>query len=294
MKRLYILWMGILLILAATHLRAQVVFNATNFPDANFRQWLKDNFRSYGFTTEGVTVSAANLNSITSINCSSGTNISNLKGIEYFTQLNELWCGSNYLTTTPNFTKNTKLTALGFSGNMGSLDLSRNTNLTELLVTGENLTMLNLSYNTKLQKLTLQKTSLAQLDLSKNTALIYLKLYTSNLSLTSLDLSKNTELIYLYLPTEVTSIDLSKCTKLKALYGTGSKLTSLKLGANSSIEFISFNNSFFHIFGICPLFKFFRCSDCNSLTMIEQAYSVAIFSFVHVMSNQNNRAALLV
>ena len=263
MKRLYILWMGILLILAATHTHAQVVFNATNFPDANFRQYLKDNFSSYGFTTEGVTVSAANLQSIQSINCLYKS-IANLKGIEFFTKLTNLNCSGNKLTaldvtrntaltylscsnndlTALDVTRNTALTYLSCSNNdLTALDVTRNTNLETLYASGTFSTV-NLNYNTKLKYLFLSNTkALTELDLTKNTALISLRLWDG--ILTSLNLSKNTNLKYLNLDgtRNITSLDLTKCTKLQAISMSYSYLTSVQLGANSLIEYINFTNS---------------------------------------------------
>ena len=170
---------------------ADVVFDETNFPDANFRQYLKDNFSSKGFTTEGVTITTANLNSITSINCSSKS-IASLKGIEYFTALTSLDCSYNQLTEL-NMTQNAdvktlncyrnQLTALNVTGctaltqlkcdvnKLTELDVSTNTALIELICGSNQLTELNMTRNTKLSWLNCQLNKLTELDMTKNTAL---------------------------------------------------------------------------------------------------------------------------
>ena len=69
-----------------------VEVDATNFPDANFRQWVLDNI-----TDGSTTLTAAKIANQTAI-IVPGENIASLKGIEYFTELNTLWCYRNQLT----------------------------------------------------------------------------------------------------------------------------------------------------------------------------------------------------
>ena len=66
--------------------------NEANFPDATFRQWVKDSLaggKDYMTQVE--------VESITSINVR-GLGVSTLIGIEHFSALKELYCGSNQLT----------------------------------------------------------------------------------------------------------------------------------------------------------------------------------------------------
>ena len=84
--------------------------NETNFPDANFRNWLK----SQSFGSDGV-LTDAEIANVTSINVSgtssSPGNITNLEGIEFFTALTELTCSYNQITSL-DVSKNTKLNTL--------------------------------------------------------------------------------------------------------------------------------------------------------------------------------------
>ena len=100
-----------------------VVINATNFPDYHFRNMLSQNY--YG--ADGV-LTDEEIMRIKELNLNS-CDISNLKGIEYFTELTTLYCHYNHLTSL-DLSKNTKLTALGCMGNqLTSLDVSKNTEL---------------------------------------------------------------------------------------------------------------------------------------------------------------------
>lgn len=79
--------------------------------------------------------------------------------------------------------------------NLTSLDVSRNTALTELDCNYDNLTSLDVSKNTALEELYCSSNNLTSLDVSKNTALT--ELYCDGNNLTSLDVSKNTALTWL-------------------------------------------------------------------------------------------------
>ena len=98
-----------------------VVINETNFPDENFRTYLRS--QDYG---KDDFLTTAELQAVTKLNVSE-KGISNLKGIEHFTALKKLWCWSNSLTSL-SVSKNTKLTVLSISGNK-----IKGTNMTTLV-----------------------------------------------------------------------------------------------------------------------------------------------------------------
>lgn len=164
--------------------------NATNFPDANFRNYLLS--QSYG--QDGV-LTDKEIQGITYISVTS-ENISSLKGIEFFTALKELWCYVNQLTSL-DVSKNTELTKLiCYANQLTSLDVSKNTALTALDCQSNPLKSLDVSKNAALEDLNCGSTQLTSLDVTKNTALK--ELYCYNNQLTSLDVSKNTALINLW------------------------------------------------------------------------------------------------
>ena len=103
----------------------------------------------------------------------SSCGLTSLRGIEYFTSLLYLDCGSNQLT---------------------ALDISNNTALTHLNCGSNQLTALDISSsNTALNYLDCSFNDLTALDISSsNTALTYLNCYYNQL--TALDISKNTAL----------------------------------------------------------------------------------------------------
>ena len=98
-----------------------VVINETNFPDENFRTYLRS--QDYG---KDDFLTTAELQNVTKLEVQ-GKGISSLKGIEHFTALKTLWCFNNSLTSL-NVSNNTKLTALSFSGNR-----IKGTNMTALV-----------------------------------------------------------------------------------------------------------------------------------------------------------------
>ena len=160
---------------------AGVTIDNTNFPDANFRTVVKK-----FDTNQDSSLSDTEIAAVKKINCSN-KGITNLKGIEYFTSLNILWCTDNQLTAL-DVSENTALTKLNCCFNkLTSLDVSKNTALTILECNANRLTSLDVSKNTALTELNCSINKLTALDVSKNTALT--ELYCNDNQLTSLDLS---------------------------------------------------------------------------------------------------------
>ena len=164
---------------------AGVAIDNNNFPDANFRTIVE------GFdNNKDGSLSDTEIAAVKKINCFR-KRITNLKGIEYFTSLNNLWCAENKLTAL-DVSKNTALTDLYCSRNqLTTLDVSKNTALTDLDCGYNQLTTLDVSKNTALTYLSCRNNQLTTLDVSKNTALT--KLSCDNNQLTSLDVS-NTDM----------------------------------------------------------------------------------------------------
>ena len=165
-----------------------------NIPDANFKAAL-------------VADTAINTNGNTEIECSEATaftgtisvpnlSISDLTGIEAFTNITVLECQNNQLTTSLNLSNNTALTRLWcFNNQITSLDISNNTVLDRLRCQNNQLTSLDISNNTDLFFLSCGDNQLTSIDVSNNTALGVF--FCNSNSLTSLDVSANTSLFYL-------------------------------------------------------------------------------------------------
>ena len=119
---------------------------------------------------------------------------------------------------------------MSFKPKLTSLDVSKNTKLTDLMCGGNPLMNLDISKNTKLVKLVCNNNQFQGLDISKNIALR--KLDCNNNSLKNLDISKNTELEELDCrQNQLTSLDVSKNTKLVKLNCSNNRLSEEALNA---------------------------------------------------------------
>ena len=214
---------------------AGVAIDDTNFPDADFRTFVK-NFD----TNKDDSLSDTEIAAVKVINYPH-IGITNLKGIEYFTALKILNCESNRLTTL-DVSKNTALTDLNCSGNqLTTLDVSKNTALTDLYCSGNQLTVLDVSKNTALKTLWCDENQLTVLDVSKNTALKIL-LCDAN-QLTVLNVSKNTALKTLWCDeNQLTVLDVSKNTALTRLDCYNNQLTSLDVSNTDMDDLNCYDN----------------------------------------------------
>ena len=120
----------------AAEATAAVAVNSTNFPDAKFCQYILDNID----TNKDKKLAASEISAVTKIDIT-GLGVANLKGIERFTALTELYASGNKLKTV-SLTKNTKLTAINLSKNSlsGTLDLSKCTSLQTVRYSNNSLT----------------------------------------------------------------------------------------------------------------------------------------------------------
>ena len=236
-----------------------VEINETNFPDAKFRSFVKENLdKNKDDILDAMEIAAVKMIEANNMG------IKSLEGVGFFTALETLKCWDNELTGL-DLSKNTALKDLQCSNSkLQSLDLSQNPNLTQLYC-GENpLTTLDLSKNAKLKVLDCsgfanRRTKLTELDLSQNTALESLdcsinelkqlnvsgctalkKLSCSSNQLTALDVSKNTNLIELECSSNLLAVlDVSNNPKLKDLSCGNNRLTVLDLSKNPELEILS-------------------------------------------------------
>lgn len=197
-----------------------VLVNPTNFPDANFRNWILQ--QSYG--KDGV-LTGAEIASVFSIHIEH-ENISSLKGIECFKNLKQLYCYGCQLTLL-DVSQNKLLYWLECGGNkLTNLDVSNNKALSYLRCASNSLESLNVTGIPNLETLDCMSNQLTTLDVSTNTKLK--KLQCDYNQLTSLDISKNTALTELECDdNRLTSLDVSNCTVLTKLDCSYNRLTSL-------------------------------------------------------------------
>ena len=237
-----------------------------NIPDANFKAYLVGN-------------TAINTNNDTEIQCSeasafTGTifcinlSIADLTGIEAFTELTNLTCGLNQLTSL-DVSQNTKLVQLNCNANsLTSLDVSKNTSLTRLDCTTNPITNLDVS-NGSLTYLSCRSNDLPTLDVSSNIGLT--ELYAMDNSLLTLDVSKNINLTTLESGSNpLTNLDVSKNTKLTKLDCRYSSLTALDLSANILLETLScFENKLTALdLTMCPNLLMVGCAE-NDISSLD-------------------------
>jgi hypothetical protein len=236
-----------------------VEINETNFPDAKFRSFVKENLDK----NKDNILDAGEIAAVKMIEANK-MGIKSLEGVGFFTALETLKCWDNELTGL-DLSKNTALKDLQCSNSkLQSLDLSQNPNLTQLYCGRNPLTTLDLSKNAKLKVLDCsgfanRRTKLTELDLSQNTALESLdcsinelkqlnvsgctalkKLSCSSNQLTTLDVSKNVNLTFLNCGSnQLTALDVSNNPKLEDLSCDYNSLTLLDLSKNPELEILS-------------------------------------------------------
>ncbi|MCR0264361.1 hypothetical protein MKC73_10660 [[Clostridium] innocuum] len=225
--------------------------NETNFPDKEFRDWIKANITG----ADDDVLTPDEISKITRIDVSNESEIKNLKGIEHFTALKELYCDNTGITTL-DVSNNKQLTYLscGSTGitaldvcnnkqltylscdNTGitTLDFSNNKQLTELYCYNTGITTLDVSNNKQLTELHCGDTGITKVDVSKNEQLT--KLVCFNTSITTLDVSKNEQLTYLYCyNTGITTLDVSNNKQLTELYCGDTGITTLDISRNKQL-----------------------------------------------------------
>lgn len=145
-------------------------------------------------------------------------NISSLKGIEHFTNLESLTCGAKY----------------AYSMVIGGWHMY-DANGEEVFGM---LTSLDLSKNTKLKYLNCDCNQLTSLDLSANKALTSVSCRYNNLA--SLIVGENPSLAQLFCKYNyLTSLDVSGCIALETLDCYSNKLTSLDVSNNVALSYLS-------------------------------------------------------
>jgi len=185
--------------------------DSKNFPDANFRTAVK----KYDTNGDGY-LSDYEISQTMNVECE-GMGIKSIKGIEFFTAIQGLWCKNNKISSM-NLSKNTDLRGVWCSGNpLTSLDFSNNKELVWVYCFDCKLKSLDFSNNPHMAYLECNTNKeLSTLNISKNKELEHLMCGTC--ALTTLDLSANPNLTHLdAFNNGMTSIDISKNTKLKRL-----------------------------------------------------------------------------
>ena len=249
-----------------------IPINSTNFPDANFRNYVLSLYPN-GYLTY------KDIRSRTMLDVS-GKNISNLKGIGFFTDLESLNCSDN------------RITSLDLNNNIKLIDLfcQDNTSLKSLIVTNcAVLERLNCS-NTSITSLYVLSCANLRNLICENTKL-------TSLTVTGISTLKN--------------ISCSNTTTLKTLncFNNGSNFTHLYFSGCTGLETLScYANANLHtLYGLadCTALTYLDCGNCSvadlsglaNLSNLEKVYasnnklkileltSKSKLSTLHVMGN---------
>ena len=253
-----------------------VEISEANFPDAVFREYVK----KFDTITPDDKLSQDEIAAVTAINVKNKY-IRDLTGIEYFTALKTLNCNDNSTLTSLDVSKNTALTELlCISCRLASLDVSGCTELTKLFC-GENyeLTSLDVSGNPKLRYLSCYTNKIGSLDLSNNPSLKELNCY--NNLLTSLNVNNCNALTELNCSSNsLTELNVSGCTALTTLSCCEAQLTSLDVSGNTSLKVLyCYDNQLtsLDVKGCTGLKEL--CCDINQLTSLDLSGCTSLTSF---------------
>ncbi len=251
--------------------RGGITIDETTFPDETFRNWiLKQSYGKDGVLTEQEIAGVKEIDV-------AYHDIKSLKGIEFFTALERLWCGN--LQDGLDLSKNTALTDLRCSHcNLKELDLSKNTALKWLICSNNQLTTIDLSNNTALDQLNVSNNQLTELDVSKNTLLTYLTCY--NNKLTGIDVSQNSKLKMLSCYyNEITELDVTKNLELEILSCGDNKLTTLDVTKNSALTDLQCSSNLLTELDVSKnLLLSFLGFGSNQLTAIDVSQNKQLYS----------------
>lgn len=239
-----------------------IAINEKNFPDENFRDYVAEewdkNYDKY--------FSPSEIASAKWISCDN-KEISNLKGIEFFTNIWLLECYYNNLTTI-DLSRNKNLSYINCHHNqlneldvsglplletfycghnaLPSIDVSKNEKLEDFDCQDNHLDTLDVSQNKELVKLSCGTNNLTELDVRENKKLKELSCYESKLS--NLDLRNQTELEVLKCwKNPLSVLDVSANTKLKTLFVSNTNLTSLDAKNHTALATFGGKNCSYNI-----------------------------------------------
>lgn len=254
---------------------------SSTFSDAALIQVIKKTLNKSDADT---TLTQEELDSVTYLDCSNA-GVKEIIGVDSFANLEILDLSGNTGLTTIATNTNTKLKSLDCSGctDLSGLQVVRtgnypsNENLQYLNCSNTALMSLNVTKCTELISLDCSNTKITNVTLTANTKLRSLKMNelggTGALNL--LDVTTCTELRELSFAAKpgaknkISTLDLSKCTKLETLNCGRSNFTTLNLDNNTELRHLSCDNNSLTTLDVskCTKLETLNCSN-NSLTSL--------------------------
>lgn len=263
----------LLLLLVGGFAQAQIV----NIPDANFKTKLLQSSATYPYNVIGYDLDwnpiIIDVNNDGEMQVSEAlmvyhlnvrlSNISNLTGIEAFSNLQSLNCEWNLITSLDTSGLVNLISLRAFRCSLTSLNVSASTNLTSLSCDNNFLTSLNVSNLTNLEGLNCSNNQLTNIDLNANVNLK--RLYCSGNQITNLGIShligltnltcQNNPLLSLSINslsnlqslsfgnTGLGAVDVNSHVNLVELYFYGGLQTSMDISNLMNLEMLTFSNT---------------------------------------------------
>ena len=220
----------------------EIAVNERNFPDAQFRAYVSENFDNdgSGWLTD------AEITAVESFN-DEDDNFTSLDGIEYFTELTHIYLVEAAPSlTSVDLSANTKLYSVDLSGNgnLAEINLEGLNELCYLDMSGNALTELHLTGLMDLENLSVSSNPITELDLS---GLPLKELSCSNTSLTELDLSGKAELYRLNCyGSGISELDISECPILIDVFQNGTRTEK----TDNGVPYVEYKKDTNHVLAV--------------------------------------------
>lgn len=207
-----------------------------NFPDANFRKIVKeefDNNKNDVLDKEEI----INARKIDLIEIDNGEEVESVEGMEKLSFLEDASLGYSKISEI-DVSKNTNLRKLSLAGTkVSNLDTSNNQLLWYLDFTGTNVSSIDLTKNPKLEQIHGFDSKIKEIDVSQNPEL--LRLDVCRTAISKIDVSNNPKLFALnFEETGVSEIDVSKNKNLYEVYASNSKISEIDVSNNEKLGHI--------------------------------------------------------
>lgn len=215
-----------------------------------------------------------------------GKVVKNAEGIQYLPNLNNLTIQKGELTSI-DLSQNKELTFVQLDGNqLANLDLSQNTKLTWIEVSTNKLETLNVKKCAALETLQASQNKLTSLDVSGSPNLDWLGLYWNNIS--SIDVTTNKKLRTLIMDmNNLSELDVRQNPLLRSLNFYNNRLTSIDVTKNTELfEIRCSYNQLSHL-DVSKNVKLDRIqADNNKIGVVSELKYNPALTFVNLINNQ--------
>ncbi|WP_299902806.1 T9SS type A sorting domain-containing protein [uncultured Aquimarina sp.] len=163
--------------------------------------------------------------------------ISDLTGIEYFTNLEYLDVSNNNISNLGILDGSSLRTLICYSNVLTNINVSGFSNLENFLCGGNQLTTIDVSQNLMLRELEVGSNQLLDIDVTQNTLLTSLRFGDDNIA--QIDVTQNPELLFLEcVSSKLTHIDVTQNTKLNHLWLSRNQISDIDISKNTALEIL--------------------------------------------------------